>query len=83
MSEQELIQEIKDLKQIQYELSAELVNKNKNIDHLLKENARLREALEFYADEKNWYYELNSNVVEDGGDNARQALEAESNESTN
>src|SRR5690606_4351773 len=39
-------QEIKDLKQIQYELSAELVNKNKNNDHILKENARLREAIE-------------------------------------
>ena len=39
-------QEIKDLKQILYELSAELVNKNKNIDHILKENARLRETIE-------------------------------------
>jgi len=48
-----------------------------------EENARLREALEFYADHSNWneentgspylpYYE--SNASGDGGDKARKAL---------
>lgn len=30
------------LKQLQYELSSHVINKDKNIDHLLKENARLQ-----------------------------------------
>lgn len=54
-----------------------------HIDRLEKQNNRLREALEFYADEYNWheentgspyqpYYE--SDASKDGGAKARQAL---------
>lgn len=49
-----------------------------NISVLQAENERLREALKFYADDQNWYYELNSDVNQDCGDKARKALESES-----
>ncbi len=42
---------------------------------LRDENRRLKEALRFYASETNWYYELNSEVVEDGGAKARKELQ--------
>jgi hypothetical protein len=49
-------------------------------DYLKAENARLREALEFYADEAAYGYHYNSekesviDVIADSGDIAREAL---------
>jgi len=47
-----------------------------NLKHLVEENKKLRECLEFYADEGNWsdpigYYEC---VELDGGEEARKCL---------
>lgn len=56
-----------------------------DIDTLLAENQKMREALQWYADEKNWkernegndYYGwfFTSNCREDEGQRAREALE--------
>lgn len=53
-----------------------------DIEFLLNENEKLKTALSFYADEKNWnyqgYYDLSyTKVVEDHGDQAREALRDE------
>lgn len=59
------------------------LNRQKYIDEMTEENARLREALEFYADKK--HYEasyvnrLSSLQVTERGETARQALKGESN----
>lgn len=47
------------------------------LEHLRRENARLRKALEFYADKKNYhtdFYGYSCPVWGEGGDKAREAL---------
>lgn len=60
------------------ELDRVLIDKSKEWDELKKENARLREALEFYAHKHNYAYSvLEDNIPKvnlDGGEKARQAL---------
>jgi len=51
----------------------------KDVAELEAENERLREALQFYAEAKNWTYVKSAgcNCIDaDGGDTARAALEA-------
>lgn len=60
-----------------------LVDRTAEWDELKGENARLREALEFYADERNYDTDVVSQwepvvpVFKDKGDTSRQALKGE------
>lgn len=51
-----------------------LMNK---IDKLETENARYREALEFYANKKYYYHGYDPIIVSDSGEYAREALKVE------
>lgn len=66
-----------------------LIEQTERVSELEIENARLREALEFYADADNNHhkidftireYEYLSAIVRDEGEKARQALKGESEE---
>ncbi len=55
------------------QVKIEIDRLNQEINELKAENARYREALEFYADEKN-YHGYDPIIISDNGDSAREAL---------
>lgn len=54
------------------------VVRSEDLETLIKENARLREALEFYANKENWDDDFTPTIWDDGnvdlGSRARKAL---------
>lgn len=69
----------KEIKELKTEIDSQIGNEselNKIIGSIRSENARLREALEFYADGDNYNgWRDNPGIIgNDGGEKARQAL---------
>lgn len=86
-----LIQQAERVQELEQEIDEQIGNEsilNKTIGGLRSENARLREALEFYAKEKNWHEGWIQTIegyvpdvpfaIADEGLIARQALKGES-----